>query len=110
MLEGVIRVYDDGGFAGDEGSPGDDGKEVSGLGEGKERSFENGTDDAGLTPDFTFGKFAAGCETGKLGTGAGAAGGAVVFLTGTKDEVLGVGVDPFFGSGEGLDVVDLATI
>ncbi len=110
VLEGIIRVKDDGGFTGDEGSAGDNGNELSGLGKGKERSFENGADDAGLTPDFTFGKFSAGSEAGEFCAGAGAAGGAVVFLAGAEDEVLRIGVEPFFRCGEGLNVIDFTAI
>ena len=87
-LEGVGGVEDEGGFGCDVGGAGYGGNDS--VFRGGEAAFEDAADDAFLTPDLAGGEFAVGGEAGELGAGAGAAGGAVVFGTGTEDEAAAV--------------------
>ena len=55
-------------------------------------SFEDRAEDACLSPDFAGRKFSICVEAGHLGAGSGAAGRAVVGLSGAQDKIGAVGV------------------
>ena len=73
------------------------------------RGFEDRTEHAFLPPDVAGLPFSIGGEAGDLGTGAGAAGTAVVGVAGAKDEVAAMVGRVGGGAGE-FEMVDLAAI
>jgi|AOAMet_66_BLW_10_1038536.scaffolds.fasta_scaffold00313_6 hypothetical protein len=110
MFERVVGVNNDRGFAGYEGSAGNDRNDFIGVGNRFKRSFEDTANDRSLMPDPTFSQFSRGGETGNFGTGSGAAGRAVVCGARAEDKVLGVGIDAGLRWCEAFDVVDFSAI
>jgi len=110
VLERIVGIENESGFAVYEGSTGDDRSDFFRIGEGLEGTIENGADDAGLLPSFAFSKGAAGGEASDFGAGSGATRRAVISLAGTEDEVLGVGGDAGSGGSEAFDVIDFFAV
>lgn len=104
-LKRISRVEYEGRFCGDEGLAGDGGDDA--IVGGFVGAFEDAAEDAFLAPGLAGGEFLIGCEAGEFGTGAGAAGGAVVFATGAEDEIAAV-VGGVVGWAEEFDVIDFS--